>query len=559
MKIRPQRPRISLIDFFSRQEGELAFIVARAFSDHVHQAPNALLTNSHVAITAWSAITIDVPNGGFTQFFFNRGSDHGISELTALLDDLELNKVATLIRDADSVYQRHRQQFEITNPWDGLFGSITDFEIIERSFMRLMQRCSRGLESWILDHLDELVTDETGAPIDLRYTGTVVSHHANGQIKESLEVRRGKPHGAFHEFFDDGSLRDSKFYKSGKLSGDYWPNGQVKRVETKQANHRVIEWFYPSGVLQKRYIKDKDGFAVGPIRLFHENGSLAEELHTVKGNKKGPWIKFFADGSPELLAKYSAGEKLIVTNAWNQNREQIVTNGTGIFREYPVDIDWEYELFFEKGWIRESELKDGVPHGKVTTYNNGVLWSVAHFVAGKPNGESTLYWDNGRVRTVTKIAAGKRRKTQEFPKFDYPLPRVVLSLEADERLYTAWRHIQVDEYPQVRNLEEIQQELKVPSFLREVHERNLNGKLKDDYENCNTFNDGIAYFLTVDDSGKVTDVRANGSGVYSGGDWDTYLPLLRKLRFSPGQIRGRAIECRVVARVDHTFVESKIE
>ena len=144
---------------------------------------------------------------------------------------------------------------------------------------------------------------------------------------------------------------------------------------------------------------------------------------------------------------------------------------------------------------------------------------------------------------------------KDFRKFDRPMPAVVLSVEANEKLYTAWRHIRVDEYPRVLNLEQVRKLLTVPQFLREVHERNLAGTLKEEYEDCNTFDDGIAYFLTVDDLGKVTAATANGSGVYSCGEWDTYPPLLRKLHFAPGRIRGRAIECQVLARVDHTFIE----
>ena len=81
-------------------------------------------------------------------------------------------------------------------------------------------------------------------------------------------------------------------------------------------------------------------------------------------------------------------------------------------------------------------------------------------------------------------------------------------------------------------------------------------QLKSDYEDWSTFNDGIAYFLTVNEAGDVTAASANGSRIYSGGDWETYPPLLRRLRFSPGRIRGRAVACRVLARVDHTFVEA---
>jgi hypothetical protein len=97
----------------------------------------------------------------------------------------------------------------------------------------------------------------------------------------------------------------------------------------------------------------------------------------------------------------------------------------------------------------------------------------------------------------------------------------------------------------------------VPEFLREVHERNLAGAIKEEYEDYNTFKDGIAYFLIVNEAGEVASATANGSGVYSGGSWDIYPPLLQKLRFAPGRVRGRAVECRVLASIDHTFVEGK--
>jgi hypothetical protein len=174
---------------------------------------------------------------------------------------------------------------------------------------------------------------------------------------------------------------------------------------------------------------------------------------------------------------------------------------------------------------------------------------------GVQEGESIMYWENGRVRSVTQFAQGKAGKTRSFPKFDCPVPAVVLSVEANEHFYTAWGHLTVDEYPRVLNLDEIQKRLEIPVFLREVHERNLAKAIKSDYEDCNTFKDGIAYFLLVDETGEVTRATPNGSGVYSGGSWGTYPPLLRKLRFAPGRIRGRAVECRVVAEVDHTFVE----
>ncbi len=548
-------PRLSRVEFFRYREDELVSSLAKAVSDHREQFPDAALTDHHAAISAWSSAATNVQNGGFTQFFYNHRGDHGVIELAALFDSLDLPKAATILRDAVAIYRQNEHSFMVDDPWDGLFGSIEAFDKLHRPFANTMMRCSRALDLWIRTHVAELVTDESGKPIDPEFTGTVEIRHPNGQIKESLEVKKGKAHGAYREYFEDGSIRDNAFYKASKITGDLWPNGQLKRKEFKRAGNRIIEWFYPSGALQKRCVNDKDGYPIEPIRLFHENGQLAEELTIHKIKRRGPWLKFFDDGTPELQAEHGAKEALIVHNAWNEKREQVVKDGTGIFREYSHHINSDHNVFSKRDSHQVLELKGGIRHGKVTTYHDGVLWSIDHFADGQLDGLSTYYWDNGRVRSVTQFVKGKSTESKEFPKFDHPVPTVLLKVVADERLYEIWRHIRVDEYPKPLNLAEIRELLEIPRFLREVHERNLKGKLKDEYEDCNTFNDGIGYFLTVDESGKVTEVAFNACGVYSHGDSRAYIPLLYKLRFAPGRIRGQAVVCRVTAVVDHTFIE----
>ena len=404
-------------------------------------------------------------------------------------------------------------------------------------------------------HIEELANDEAGNPIDAQFTGTIEIRQPNGLVGESLEVKKGKPSGAYREFFDDGTVRKVVFYKAGKVTGDFWPDGQLKRKEFKRGALTIIEWYYPSGTLQKRYVKNRNGYAAEPVRLYHENGQLAEEIQKIKGKKFGPWLKFFDDGSPRLQAEYTADETLIVHNAWTSDRVQVVKDGTGVFHDDGIGIDWEYAVFFRHNWQHDRELKDGIPHGKTTTYHNGVLWSISIYVNGVEE-ESTTYWNNGRVRSIAKYVGGKKTKSRSFPKFDRPVPAVVLQVEANEKLYTAWDHIRVNEYPRVLNLDEVRAQLQVPDLLLDIHERNLARTIRSEYEDWSTFNDGIAYFLTVSETGEVLSAMANGSGVYSGGLWDTYPPLLRQLQFTPGRIRGRAVECRVLALVDHTFVES---
>src|SRR5262249_982 len=218
--------------------------------------------------------------------------------------------------------------------------------------------------------------------------------------------------------------------------------------------------------------------------------------------------------------------------------------------------DVSYDLLFRSDWTSSQELRDGIPHGGSTTWFDGVLWTKQEFANGKPHGEYTSFYDNGRVRTRSTFRNGKEIKTEEFPKFDNPRTAVVLGVEANADLYEAWNDPLLDVYPTPSNLEQVQARLKVPAFLEEVFERNKSGKLKEDYDNLNTFDDSIAYMVMVDERGVVDKVEWTGASAYSGGTIDIYPPLIKELKFEPGCIRGRKVRCGVIVSVHHTFVEA---
>jgi antitoxin component YwqK of YwqJK toxin-antitoxin module len=297
------------------------------------------------------------------------------------------------------------------------------------------------------------------------------------------------------------------------------------------------------------------GKPIDTVRLYHQNGQLAEELAIANGKEDGPWLRFFQNGRPRLQAEHNSAGKPIIHNAWNEDGLQIVAVGTGTYMFDGESISPTYRVTFESDWRRVSEIRSGIQDGKTTVYHRGVLWAINNFVEGKQHGDCTIFWPNGRVRSKSRYELGKEVSSKPFDRFDKPAPAVLLTIEADERLYKAWRHMPLDQYPTVLNLDDVREQIQLPQFLIDVHQRNLDGKPKSDYENWNTFDDGIAYFITVDKQGRVENVKANGSGTYSGRDWNTYIPLLKQLLFEPGRVKGRAYKCQVLASVDHTFVE----
>jgi antitoxin component YwqK of YwqJK toxin-antitoxin module len=557
MVSRVKLPKLSRVDFYRFQGADLIAALWGTFDAHLQGSRSRRLSPEQDAVLAWARLQVDVPNGGFVQFFYNHRGDRGVARIAAILDSLEVPRAGDMLRDAVGIYRKHRSRFGTSNPWDGLFGSIDEFDNLDNVFGKVESRAARALDKWIRAHIKRLAAGDDSQPIDPNFSGSIEIKQANGLVGEYLEVTKGKPHGAYRQFFKDGTVKKVVYYKAGKMSGDFWRDGTLKKKETKRGSQTVIEWFYPSGKLQKRFIKDRNGYAAEPVQRFHENGRLAEELHFLNGKEFGPWHKFFDDGSPQLQAEHVNGERLIVHNAWDEQRQQVVTQGTGVYYDDGRSISPSYGVFFESDWPKEIELKNGIRHGKATCWHRGRLWSVTFYDEGEQDGDSTTYWENGRVRSVSKWVRGREIEVKKLPKFDRPEPAVLLSVEANERLYTAWEHVPVGEYPQALNVDEVQAQLEVPDFLREVYGRNLKNVLRSDYEDLNTFNDGITYFLTVGETGEVIDVEARGSGVYSGGCWGVYVPFLEQLRFNPGRVRGRAVECRVVARVDHTFVEGE--
>ena len=507
-------------------------------------------------VHAWWEFAMDVSNGGFAQYFYNR-TDTSVLVLSGLLK-ISGNKVtATLLGQAQKIYLKQKKEFAVENPFgdDGLFARMKDLEKLSRLADRQIGRCATQLEKWVRSHFSKIALGDSGEPIDPNFSGEIETHFPNGKLFEKAIVRNGKLNGPYQRFKEQGVLEQSCFYKGGQESADYWPNGQARHKVMKQGKLKVYEWYFESGKIQKRYVADKSDNAVEPIQIWHENGQLAEELHTKKGKKLGPWLKFFEDGSPCLQAEHGDKEKLVVTNAWDDQRRQVVKNGRGTYCGDGRNVDTQYKLFSQSDWIKSEELRNGVRHGKSITWHRGVLYSQDQYVNGQLHGEVLVFHDNGRIQTRSSYHQGKEIKTEEFPKFDHPKPVVVIATKANADLYAGWRRPLLDQYPVSLNLEQLQSKMTIPTFLEEVFERNKSGNLKSSYENIDTFNDSIYYQVSVDANGVIDRIEPTGCAAYSVGVINTYLPLLRKLKFKPGKLGGQKVPSHVSVIVQHTFAE----
>jgi antitoxin component YwqK of YwqJK toxin-antitoxin module len=562
-KARETRPRLNRISFY-RLRGdeffELLFeCIEQSLGSQTGRARRwARLNPYQQGVWAWWPFSGNLLNGGLVQYFYNEG-DACVEPLKALLVASDNAPMADLLAEATAVYRKNRKAFatEKTFGADGLFSRMTDLNQLDGKWQRLLRGTDKRLQKWLCANISLIAVGDDGQEIDATFSGNVETRYPGGQVFEQAQVRRGVISGCYRRFCEDGKLEHEGYYKGGKVATDYWPNGQPKRKRTEKGAHEINEWYYASGQLQKRYVSDKSGEAIEPIRLWHENGQLAEELHVKKGKLAGPWLKFFDDGSPRLEAKHVKNESLVVKNAWDDERRQTVKNGRGVYFDEGISINWKYDLFFKFDCTRLLEMRNGIRHGEAKTWHSGILWSIDQYVRGQPHGTNVLFYDNGRVHMRIKYQHGKEIKVEKFDKLDQPRPAVLIEVEANAELYKSWRHPVPDSFPKPRNLKQVQSRLQVPEFLAQVYDRNKAGQLNDEYEDWNSFDDSIGYWVMVDDRGIVDDVQFTGSDVYSGGAINDYPPLLGELKFTPGRIGKQSVRCRVMVHVHHTFAEAE--
>ena len=303
-KLTEVRPRFSRIDFFRLHGEELFEALFRCMDRELGEGQEptkrwAKLNPHQQGLYAWRCFWGDALNGGLTQFFYNH-ADVLVPALERLLQDSGNAPLAELLNQAANVYRENRKEFDVANPFgtDGLFAHMTELAKLDRPVGRRLGRAGKQLEKWLRANIFLVALGDTGEQIDPMFSGDLETRHPNGNVFEQATVRRGKLTGEYRRYFDDGALEHACFYKGGEVSTNYWPNGQCKRKTMKRGKLKVDEWYYPSGNLQKRFVADRSGYAVEPVRLWHENGQLAEEVHIEAGDKQGPWLKFFEDGSP---------------------------------------------------------------------------------------------------------------------------------------------------------------------------------------------------------------------------------------------------------------------
>ncbi|NRT14664.1 antitoxin component YwqK of YwqJK toxin-antitoxin module [Flavobacterium sp. 28A] len=416
------RPKLDKGDFFKLTGFDFGWFVLEPISEYIQNAKGELtkgknLSYGQKALYYWWYVDAQVNNGGFTQYYYN---DYGKYTPTIIkgLKYIGDNKMAELVNRSYEIYLKENRKIKDARlgGWEdfsNLYKEIKDFDDLDYEYYDLNNQTMKNIENYIRKNPNEICLDEEGNEFDLNFSGELKTYHSNKNIKELIPLEKGVISGTFKSHFENGQLNEEIHYLKGEQTGErieYYENGNKKYIITKNLSKNQFEHslYYENGNQKKIEHKqlDKDE-RIGEYKEWHENKQLAESGKYISDYERdGSWLKFHKNGSKKLEAEFKNGE-LLLHNFWDENGEQILTNGTGLYIT-------EYSIYDGRIDRNEQEYKNYKRHGKQFSYSNGKLTLYQEMTDDRENGITKSYDDDGNIEEETIYQNGKEISNKKY-------------------------------------------------------------------------------------------------------------------------------------------------
>ena len=119
------------------------------------------------------------------------------------------------------------------------------------------------------------------------FTGVSILNYSNGIKAEEIQYLKGKKHGSFKKWYQDGTISFESLYENGLQNGttkSWWKDGKI-RSEANHINGKVNgvqkQW-YKEGILFKE-INIVNGKEEGLQRAWRRNGKLYNNYEAKNG------------------------------------------------------------------------------------------------------------------------------------------------------------------------------------------------------------------------------------------------------------------------------------
>jgi len=409
------RPKIHKSDFFRLTGFDFGWLLLEPINiaNSREQEPelSKRFSPGQKALYFWWYLDAAVANGGFVQFYYN-GCEVYIPAIIAGLELVGDKRMVMLVKAAHDVYLKNKDLMDKARQRD-LFGSdlydrLKEFEEFDSQYIKIHAQTMDCIEKYARLHPAEFCVDENGKEFKVNFTGKCITHYNKGTIKEEFKLVRGAIQGEFKTYYPTGQIYTLNTYESGVQMGEqkeWYENGNLKSniIIDQDNKQKHKEYYFENGKISKLENTDSNDERKGEYKEWYQNGQLKEVATFISNNERnGRWLMFWEKGNKKLEAEIRKGI-VYYNNYWNEQGEQLLKNGTGLYiNEFQIPTtagiskfryDIEYKEYKRNGWSKsycdgiltmEQEFKDGLENGIMRSYDShGKLKEEKIFENGK--------------------------------------------------------------------------------------------------------------------------------------------------------------------------------
>lgn len=241
-------------------------------------------------------------------------------------------------------------------------------------------------------------TDDQG-----RKQGKWVKAKPDGTLVYEGQFVDDKPVGMFKRYYKDGTLKAEMNHRNnGTVYAKLYYHGRqpVLMAEGKYANQKKDSVWVSYDTAGRRQGLDtyQNGIQNGRSVVYHENGSISEEVDYLNGQRNGEWKRYYDDGQLQAEGTFENGERVGEYQKFYPNGKTWVK---GTYKDGFKESTWIYGnedgsigqmVVYRKG----KEEKQVKMNGTFTEYYNMEKpREVANYKNGELHGEYIEYYDNG--------------------------------------------------------------------------------------------------------------------------------------------------------------------
>jgi len=257
---------------------------------------------------------------------------------------------------------------------------------------------------------------EEGAWKNDQRDGLWVKYSNNGNTQKEGTYSNGKKDGVWTTWNDKGLMASKYLYENNKVIDkwafkyQFYSNGNEKTLKSTRNNKldgKQTIW-HQNGQMKSigNYTTGKEN---GDFQEWYENGQMQSKVNYLNGNMDGAYSEWFDNGQMRQQGSYVDNE-FYLTTRWNNEGGILIKDGNGKW----VGKNAEGRKLWAKEYQDGRLISDW--EYKYEYFDNGQIKKESSFQGGQEDGESTIFFEDGKTREVGTWKEGEYLITNRWNK-----------------------------------------------------------------------------------------------------------------------------------------------